>query len=213
MLPLPYKWLTALLVGLSVACASADTLGKIEHMVIIYGENRSFDNLYGLFPGANGVQNLKPEQYLQTDHDGKPFTTLPPVWSTDKNTPHGVDPQFAGKPPLPNQPFRLDAAPYNLPLDGKTRDLVHRYYENQEQINGGKMDRFAAVSDAGGLVMGYYDGAAMQLWPTDARAALTSCRLTAPSGGPVCHSLLGAVLGVRSSCVPSAMPSPLLSCV
>ena len=94
MLPLPYKWLTVLLVGLSVACASANTLGKIEHMVILYGENRGFDNLYGLFPGANGVQNLKPEQYLQTDHDGKAFTTLPPVWSTNKNTPNGVDPQL-----------------------------------------------------------------------------------------------------------------------
>jgi acid phosphatase len=143
---------------------SADTLSKIEHIVIIYGENRSFDNLYGLFPGANGVQNLTPEQYLQTDHDGKPFTTLPPVWSSDRHNRHGVDHQFASKPPLPNQPFRLDAPPYNLPLNVPTRDLAHRYYENRAQINGGKMDRFAAVSDAGGLVMGYYDGSPMQMW-------------------------------------------------
>src|SRR6266576_1155227 len=27
---------------------------RIEHIVIIYLENRSFDNLYGYFPGANG---------------------------------------------------------------------------------------------------------------------------------------------------------------
>ena len=164
MLSFLYKWLAAMLVGLSTVSAAADTLDKIEHIVIIYGENRSFDNLYGLFPGVNGVQNLKPEQYLQTDYDGKPFTTLPPVWSTDKSNPNRVDQQFVGKPPLPNRPFRLDAAPYNLPLDGKMRDLVHRYYENQEQIHGGKMDRFAAVSDAGGLVMGHYDGSTMQLW-------------------------------------------------
>jgi phospholipase C len=126
MLSFLYKWLAAVLVGLSTVSAAADTLGKIEHIVIIYGENRSFDNLYGLFPGANGVQNLKPEQYLQTDYDGKPFTTLPPVWSTDKSTPNRVDQQFDGKPPLPNRPFRLDAAPYNLPLNVKMRDLVHR---------------------------------------------------------------------------------------
>ena len=28
---------------------------RIEHVIVIYSENRSFDNLYGLFPGANGI--------------------------------------------------------------------------------------------------------------------------------------------------------------
>jgi acid phosphatase len=32
------------------------------------------------------------------------------------------------------------------------------------QINGGKNDKFAAYSDAGGLSMGYYDGSKMKLW-------------------------------------------------
>ena len=27
----------------------------LDHIVVIYAENRSFDNLYGLFPGANGI--------------------------------------------------------------------------------------------------------------------------------------------------------------
>ena len=58
MLSVYCQWLTAVLLGLSIVSASADTLSKIEHIVIIYGENRSFDNLYGLFSGANGVQNL-----------------------------------------------------------------------------------------------------------------------------------------------------------
>ena len=31
------------------------SLRKIETIVVIYAENRSFDNLYGLFPGANGI--------------------------------------------------------------------------------------------------------------------------------------------------------------
>ena len=31
------------------------TLAKINHIVVIYEENHSFDNLYGLFPGANGI--------------------------------------------------------------------------------------------------------------------------------------------------------------
>jgi acid phosphatase len=51
-----------------------------------------------------------------------------------------------------------------LPLSERTRDLVHRYYQNIEQIDGGRNDRFAAVSDAGGLVMGTYDGSSMAVW-------------------------------------------------
>src|SRR6266571_364029 len=149
--PWRHRWLIVVLWGMGALSASADTLSQIEHIVVIYGENRSFDHLYGLFPGADGVQHVQPAQYLQTDHDGQPFATLPPVWREGKTTLPSVDPQFAGKPPLPNRPFRLDAAPYHLPLAVATRDLVHRFYENQEQIHGGKMDRFAAVSDAGGL--------------------------------------------------------------
>ena len=37
-----------------------------------------------------------------------------------------------------------------------TPDLVHKFYAEQAQINGGAMNRFALVSDAKGLVMGNY---------------------------------------------------------
>ena len=40
---------------------------------------------------------------------------------------------------------------------GCTRDLVHRFYQEQYQLNGGAMNRYAVGSDAAGLVMGYYD--------------------------------------------------------
>ena len=52
-----------------------------------------------------------------------------------------------------NAPFSIEEY---IPPDKPTRDLVHAFYAEQEQINGGKMDRYAAVSDAKGLVMGYY---------------------------------------------------------
>ena len=130
-------------------------LKRIEHIVVIYAENRSFDNLYGLFPGANGINRATPAQSAQTDHDGRPLAHLPKVWN-DK----------AGqlKTELPNRPFRIDEPPFSLGLEVKTPDLVHRYYQNIEQINGGKLDRYAAMSDAGGLVMSYYDGAKMPMW-------------------------------------------------
>ena len=44
-----------------------------------------------------------------------------------------------------------------VPVDGKTGDLVHRFYQNQLQIDGGKINRFAAWSDNPSLVMGHYD--------------------------------------------------------
>ncbi len=130
-------------------------LKKIDHIVVIYGENRSFDNLYGLFPGANGIAQARQENTVQTDHDGTPLPHLPKVW----NALPGMFPDQ-----LPNRPFRIDAPPINLPLSTATPDLVHRFYQNKEQINGGKLDRYAAMSDAGALVMGYYDGSSLPLW-------------------------------------------------
>ena len=33
-------------------------INNIDTIVVIYAENRSFDNLYGYFPGADGLQNV-----------------------------------------------------------------------------------------------------------------------------------------------------------
>src|SRR6266853_6837744 len=73
-------------------------LDAIEHIVVIYAENRSFDHLFGLFPGANGIASATPEQKTQLDHDGKPLPHLPPVYEGGK-----PNPQFPLG--LPNGPF------------------------------------------------------------------------------------------------------------
>jgi acid phosphatase len=140
------------------AIPATSGLSGIEHILVIYAENRSFDHLYGLFPGANGIANASPALHLQVDREGKELATLPAVWK-------GKDPHPDFPTNLPNKPFRIDAPPINLPLSVPTRDLVHRFYQNLEQINGGRNDRFVAASDAGGLAMGYYDGSALPLWP------------------------------------------------
>jgi acid phosphatase len=149
---------------------------KIQHIVVIYAENRSFDNLYGLFPGANGIANAKPAQYTQVDNDGKPLPHLPPVWK-------GKDPDPAFPVDLPNRPFRIDAPPVNLPLSVATRDLVHRYYQNQEQIDGGRLDRYVAASDAGGLTMGHYDGSQLPMWKWAQDFTLADNYFTGAFGG------------------------------
>lgn len=156
-----------IIVGLLIAsCGGASVretqkagLESIEHIVVIYLENRSFDNLYGLFPGSNGISSATPQQYTQIDHDGQPFKQLSPVWKWKSKVP---DPAFPTD--LPNKPFQIDSPPINLPLSEPTRDLLHLYYQNIEQINGGMNNRFAAISDAGGLAMGYYDGSRLPMW-------------------------------------------------
>ena len=141
-----------------IAADSRAGLAKIDHIIVIYAENRSFDNLYGLFPGASGIAEATPAQYTQVDHDGKPLPHLPPVWKGKD------DPDTAFPRNLPNRPFRIDAPPINLALTERTRDLIHKFYPQQEQIAGGRNDRFVEVSDAGALALGYYDGSKLPMW-------------------------------------------------
>lgn len=145
---------TAAFAGMHPAIAQAppppNPLAKIGHIVVIFEENRSFDNLFGKFPGANGLDNPGTTT-RQLKLDGTPYEFLRPVIDTNAKPPV-ADTRFPAQ--LPNRPFQID--PY-VPQGVATGDLVHRFYQEQVQIDGGKMDKFAAVSDAGGLAMGYYD--------------------------------------------------------
>ena len=159
-------------------------LNKIEILVVIYAENRSFDNLYGHFPEANGLQNVSAEMARQLDRDGTPLKELPPIWNG--LTAKGVIPPIpqAQTEHLPNAPFAIDDPKgFNLPLTVATNDLWHRFYQNQMQINGGKNDRFVAYADSGALVMGYYDGSKLPLWDVARRYALADNFFTGAFGG------------------------------
>ncbi|WP_199152929.1 acid phosphatase [Chromobacterium sp. ASV23] len=150
------------------------SLSDIKNVVVIYAENRGFDNLYGLFPGANGIPGVNPtakgQIVPQKDFDGSVLPALPPTWTGLTATGQSVTLTQAQTVGFPNKPFQIDD-PKGLNGTGVvvsqsviTRDLVHRFYNNQMQINGGANDKFAAYSDAGGLSMGYYDGSKMSMW-------------------------------------------------
>jgi phospholipase C len=149
---------------------------KINHIIVLYLENRSFDSLYGLFPGAEGIAQVANAP-LQVDKSGKVYDKLPPVMDTSKK-PAVVDTRFPAD--LPNKPFRAEAY---AALDQYTGDLVHRWYQEQVQIDGGRMDKFAAISDAGGLVMSYYDGSHLPLWQYARDYALADHFFHAAFGG------------------------------
>ncbi|MBL0086974.1 MAG: acid phosphatase [Ideonella sp.] len=134
----------------------APALQRVKHLVVIYAENHSFDNLYGLFPGADGIANATAEQRTQLDHDGKPLPELIVFGNDGKPA--------AGFPRMPNGPFRIDAPPVNRRHDEIVPSGIHAFWHNQEQINGGRNNLFAAMSNVGGWTMGYYDTSSLKLW-------------------------------------------------
>ena len=150
---------------------AADRLARIKHIVVIFEENHSFDNLYGSWEGVNGIANAPDANRIQVNQDGVPFKCL---GQNDPSlaalSPDCVDPTATGvasKSHFFNQPFTLDdfIQPTSLTCpDGKpggaaggcTKDLVHRFYQEQYQLNGGRQNRYVAGSDSIGLTMGTY---------------------------------------------------------
>ena len=162
----------------------SDKLQKVNHIVVIYQENHSFDNLYGGWEGVNGRANADMAHTQQINESGAPFNCLlqddvnltsPPlagpctetlilpakmITSDFVNKPFSIDefihPTDTTCPP-PNV-FASNGVPKGQGLPGGcTRDLVHRFYQEQYQLNGGQMNRYVTGSDAVGLVMGYYE--------------------------------------------------------
>lgn len=158
----------------ATAPVTTGSLDAIQNVVVIFAENRAFDNLYGLFPGANGIPGVNPSSrgsYVpQKDFDGSVLPVLPPTWGGLTAAGQAVTLPQSQTMGWPNRPFPLDdpkgvqGSTTVVSQQVTTRDLVHRFYNNQMQINGGANDKFAAYSDAGGLSMAYYDGSKMALW-------------------------------------------------
>ena len=153
---------------------AVNAIDAIDTLVVIYAENRAFDTLFGLFPGANGIPDRNPAStgtvYPQRDFDGSVLATLPPVWGGVSGPGQPATLTQAQTVGMPNRMFQIDD-PKGFNGSGVmvgpnviTRDLVHRYYNNRLQINGGRNDGFAAWGNAGALTMGYYDGSGSQLW-------------------------------------------------
>lgn len=122
---------------------------KIKYLIVIFQENWSFDSLYGQFPGANGINNARLENVRQIDPICKPYPELLVCIDTKTSLPYPDIPSH-----LPNAPFNLE--PY-LPMNHLTGDLIHQFYHEQYQINGGLMNRFATFCNAGGFAMSYYN--------------------------------------------------------
>ena len=156
-------------------------LGSINHIVVIYQENHSFDNLYGTWERVNGLSHANAANTSQLNQAGAPFgclkqndvnLTSPPQEASCTDTTTGT----AFSSAFTNRPFNIDDyvkstdttcpppgvfAANGVPkgsglAGGCTEDLVHRYYQEQYQLNGGFQNRYVTGSDAIGLTMGVY---------------------------------------------------------
>ncbi|HEV7639968.1 MAG TPA: alkaline phosphatase family protein [Gaiellaceae bacterium] len=172
--------LSVAVVTASASSGATSPLSKVKHIVVIYEENHSFDNLYGGWEGVAGLQNADAGHTTQVDQAGAPYTCLKqndvnlaalPATCTDAA--HGISSAFTNKwftidsliPPTattcppPLKAFSFPNGVQNgqgLP-GGCTRDLVHKFYQEQYQLNGGAQNRYMVGSDAMGLTMGVYD--------------------------------------------------------
>ena len=131
---------------------TATSFSDVQHIVVIYQENWSFDGQYGSFPGATGVG--LGSAVSQVNVNGTPLTSLPQALDYNGNP----DSRFPKS--LPVKTF--DTSSYVSP-SGTTGDLIHRFYHEQLQIDGGKMDKFVTWSDNPGLVLSQYNLVALNL--------------------------------------------------
>lgn len=137
---------------LALSLQASDLRSKIDHIIVIYLENRSFDNLFRGFEGADTSDRPNSTYARQSDQHGALYQRIP----------MGEEAVLAGLPhEVANQPFLLDSY---IPQTAVIPDMIHRFYQNQLQINGGKNDRFAVISDGKALSMGYHDIRGSALW-------------------------------------------------
>jgi acid phosphatase len=180
---------TVVAVAATSSLANAADLREFKHIVVIYQENHSFDNLYGLWgevdgEPVNGLSRAGVHHTTQVRQDNKTaykcllqddvnLTSPSPLSTTCtddtgastfqsafKNKPFQIDkyiPSTATTCPAPGV-FAANGLANGTGLPGGcTRDLVHRFYNEQYQINGGKQNRYVTGSDAAGLSMGHFD--------------------------------------------------------
>jgi phospholipase C len=131
----------------AVPAHAADPTTPIQHVVVIFQENVSFDHYFATYPVAANNTPSEPA-----------FQALP-----DTPTVNGLNGSLLTHNPNSVQPFRLTRA------QAVTCDQDHNYNDEQKAFNSGLMNKFVEsvgstsancdVAGKGkGVVMGYYDG-------------------------------------------------------
>lgn len=171
--PLPVLLLSALYAHSSYAQTATTT--PIEHVIVLVGENRTFDNLYGVYQPKKKqtISNLwskgivkadgspGPNYHLAAQKTAENFTAYTPTPTV--KTPYARLPQpyaagaFGQRHDVPDARFPADMpnGPYQITkhvsYGAHTGDPVHRFFQMWQQINGGNNDLFVWVAEMTGV--------------------------------------------------------------
>ena len=120
------------------------TATPIQHLVIIFQENVSFDHYFGTYPNATNPKGEPP-------FHGAPST---PSVNGLNNALLNLNPNLnPANGSGASNPFRLDRS------QAVTPDQNHDYTAEQQAFDAGLLDMFPAFTSSGGNeVMGYFDG-------------------------------------------------------
>jgi len=198
----------------AAAAPSATTNTPIQHLVVIFQENVSFDHYFATYPAALnplGEPPFKASAGTPTvnglgtlDEEGNPVGVLltdNPNARNAANTPNAIN------------PFRLDRS------QASTCDQDHNYGDEQKAFDLGLMDLFPATVGVGssgfcnvsfsygknkGLVMGYFDGNTVTALCNYAQNFAMNDNSYGTSFGPSTPGLLNLVTGNTFPATPSA---------
>ena len=148
-----------------------DTTTPIRHLIVVVGENHTFDNVYGTYrpPRGQRIDNLLSKRIVNADGSpgprfalgeqriGQDFHTyeaqtastgaydhLPQPWTTYAidQPPQQPDTRFPAE--MPNGPFQIS---WYVPYADYAGDPVHRFFQMWQDVDGGKNDKFVWVEE------------------------------------------------------------------
>jgi phospholipase C len=152
----------------------AQTTTPIEHVIVLVGENRTFDNLYGVYqpkkkqtisnlwskgivkadgsPGPNyHLAAQKQRKILLPTHrrqESKPLRHLPQPYAAGAFGQRHDVPDARFPADMPNGPYQITK---HVSYGAHTGDPVHRFFQMWQQINGGNNDLFVWVAEMTGV--------------------------------------------------------------
>ncbi|WP_068084868.1 phospholipase C [Novosphingobium rosa] len=178
------------------------TATPIKHLVIIFGENQSFDHYFGTYPKAANPAGEPAFIARPATPQVNGYLSNPALLTANPNTTNAANLATGIAPSLMN-PFRIDRAQFD------TAGQNHSYMPEQRASNGGRMDAFVANTGHGSKagagsfgtaaqVMGYFDGNTVTaLWNYAQHFAMSDNAFT-DSFGPSTPGALNVVAGTTN---------------
>jgi phospholipase C len=182
------------------------TATPIKHLVVIFGENESFDHYFGTYPQATNPTGEPAFTATAGTPQVNGYLRTPVLLSANPNTTNADNIAAAGLAGFSASfmnPFRIDRTQFD------TASQNHAYTPEQLASHGGLMDAFVANTGKGisggsgsfgtiAQVMGYFDGNTVAaLWNYAQNFAMSDNMFT-DSFGPSTPGALNVVAGTTN---------------